>query len=91
MASSASVHLMLNFSDPPEVRACPQPPDPHYPRLAEVIHLYVEDGHQLSIDLSGTPRQLRELLIRMSATLRAAITARHAAAGPAAEPAGANR
>jgi hypothetical protein len=90
MASSASVHLLLNFSAPPQVRACPQPPDPDYPRLAEVVHLYVEDGHQLSIDFSGTPRQLRELLLRLSATLRQAITARHAA-DPATEPAGGNR
>ncbi len=91
MASSASVHLMLNSSAPPEVRACPQPPDPHYPRLADVIHLYVEDGHDLTIDFSGTPRQLRELLLRLSATLRQAITARHAAGAAAAEPAVANR
>jgi hypothetical protein len=83
MASSASVHLMLDFSAPPQVRAHPQPPDPDYPRLAEVIHLYVEDGHQLTIDFSGTPRQLRELLVRLSVTLRQAITARQAQPEPA--------
>ena len=90
MAFSASVHLMLDHSAPPEVRACPQPPDPAFPRLAEVIHLYVEDGHDLTIDFSGTPKQLRELLVRLSATLRQAITVRDAAADAAAEPAGAS-
>ena len=49
----------------------------------------MEDGHRLSIDVSGTPRQLRELLVRMSATLRAAILARQTTHAPDPEPAGA--
>jgi hypothetical protein len=89
MASTTNVHLLLNFSDPPQLRAHPQPPDPDYPQLAEVIHLYIEDGHQLTIDLSGTPTQLQELLGRLAATLEGAATARTEAPEPAAQPAAA--
>jgi hypothetical protein len=80
MALSTSVTLSLGWPPKPTITTHVHGPNPHLPALAEVIYVEVNSGHYDRICISGTPRQLRELLVELSAAVRAAIPAARAAA-----------
>jgi hypothetical protein len=80
MALSTDVRLSLIWPPRPTVHAHVSEPDPAFPDLAEVIYLEINSGPYDRVCISGTARQLRELLTELSAAVRAAIPAARAAA-----------
>jgi hypothetical protein len=80
MALRTDVTLSLGWPPKPTITTHVHGPNPHLPALAEVIYLEVNSGHYDRLCISGTPRQLRELLVELSAAVRAAIPAARAAA-----------
>jgi hypothetical protein len=80
MALSTNVTLSLGWPPKPTITTHVHGPNPHLPALAEVIYVEVNSGHYDRLCISGTPRQLRELLVELSAAVRAAIPAARAAA-----------
>ncbi len=83
MAMSTDVRLSLTWPPKPTVRAHVPEPNPAFPDLAEIIYLEINSGHYDRLCISGTPTQLRELLVELSAAVRAAIPAARAAAAQA--------
>jgi hypothetical protein len=84
MALSTNVTLSLGWPPTPTVTTHVHGPNPHLPALAEVIYVEIHSGHYDRVCISGTPTQLRELLVELSAAVRAAIpAARQAAAAQA--------
>jgi hypothetical protein len=83
MALSSHVRLSLGWPPRPTIRADIQGCNPDHPGLAEIIHVEIQSGHHDTITISGTPRQLHELLIELAATVRRAVPAARQAAAQA--------
>src|SRR5205809_5720264 len=82
MAQSTDVRLSLAWPPTPTVSTHLHGPSSD-PRLAGIIYLEIHSGHYDRVCISGTPRQLRELLVELSAAVRAAVPAARQAADQA--------
>jgi hypothetical protein len=82
MALSTDVRLSLGWPPKPTVTTHPHGPSDD-PRLAGIIYLEIHSGHYDRVCISGTPRQLRQLLVELSAAVRAAVPAARQAADQA--------
>jgi hypothetical protein len=86
MAQSTDVRLSLGWPPKPTVTTHLHGPS-NDPRLAGIIYLEIHSGVYDRICISGTARQLRELLVELAAAVRAAVPgARQAAANAQPEP-----
>jgi hypothetical protein len=71
MALSTDVRLSLGWPPKPTVTTHLHGPTAD-PRLAGIIYLEIHSGHYDRVCISGTPRQLRELLVELAAAIPAA-------------------